>query len=110
MLGVVLVGRALLRRRLRELGRERRGLVGPGLDQLVLRDAAPRVARDARIEDLIKEGQELLVQVTKEPIGTKGARITSYVTLPGRFLVLDASLAPEALAAAVRDRVEPLLA
>ncbi len=53
-----------------------------------IRDAAPKVNRDARIEDLITEGQELLVQVTKDPIGTKGARITSYVTLPGRFLVL----------------------
>src|SRR5881628_3696751 len=53
-----------------------------------IRDAAPRVSREAKIEDLLKEGQELLVQVTKEPIGTKGARITSYVTLPGRFLVL----------------------
>jgi len=53
-----------------------------------IRDAAPKVTREAKIEELIKEGQELLVQVTKEPIGTKGARITSYVTLPGRFLVL----------------------
>ncbi len=39
------------------------------------------------IEDLLKEGQELLVQVSKEPIGTKGARITSHVSLPGRHLV-----------------------
>jgi ribonuclease G len=39
------------------------------------------------IEDLIREGQELLVQVTKDPIGTKGARISSYITLPGRLLV-----------------------
>jgi ribonuclease G len=53
-----------------------------------IRNAAPKVSRGAKIEDLIKEGQELLVQVTKEPIGTKGSRITSYVTLPGRFLVL----------------------
>jgi ribonuclease G len=53
-----------------------------------IRDAAPKVNREAKIEELLKEGQELLVQVTKEPIGTKGARITSYVTLPGRFLVL----------------------
>ena len=37
------------------------------------------------IEDLIQEGQELLVQVSKDPIGTKGARVTSYVTLPGRY-------------------------
>ncbi len=39
------------------------------------------------IEDLLKEGQELLVQVSKEPIGTKGARITSHISLPGRHLV-----------------------
>src|SRR5690348_7446168 len=41
----------------------------------------------ARIEDLLKEGQEILVQVVKEPLGTKGARLTSHVTMPGRFLV-----------------------
>ena len=43
--------------------------------------------RGARIEDLVKEGQEVLVQVAKGPIGTKGARVTSYVSLPGRNLV-----------------------
>jgi ribonuclease G len=60
------------------------------------RRSAPRVesraqARDDRpepkIEDLLKEGQEVLVQVVKEPLGTKGARLTSHVTMPGRFLV-----------------------
>src|SRR5438876_2002794 len=40
-----------------------------------------------RIEDLLKEGQEILVQVVKEPLGTKGARLTSHVTMAGRFLV-----------------------
>ncbi len=53
--------------------------------------ARPKPARpepvDARIEDLLKEGQEILVQIAKEPLGTKGARLTSHVTLPGRFLV-----------------------
>jgi len=44
--------------------------------------------RDRKIEDLITEGQEILVQVAKSPLGTKGARITSHVSLPGRFLVL----------------------
>jgi ribonuclease G len=39
------------------------------------------------IQDRVHEGQELLVQVAKEPIGTKGARITSYISLPGRHLV-----------------------
>src|SRR5512136_851983 len=41
----------------------------------------------ARIEDLLKEGQEIAVQVTKEPISTKGARVTRYISLPGRHLV-----------------------
>src|SRR3990167_1696583 len=40
-----------------------------------------------KIEDLLKEGQEILVQVVKEPLGTKGARLTSHVTMAGRFLV-----------------------
>jgi len=39
------------------------------------------------IEELITENQELMVQIVKSPIGTKGARVTNYITLPGRFLV-----------------------
>ena len=45
-------------------------------------------ARDARIEQLLKTGQTILCQVTKNPIGTKGARLTQEVSLPGRFVVL----------------------
>jgi ribonuclease G len=48
----------------------------------------PRGYSEERIEERLQEGQELLVQVAKEPIGTKGARITTHVTLPGRNLVL----------------------
>ncbi|MCI0469607.1 MAG: Rne/Rng family ribonuclease [Nitrospirae bacterium] len=40
------------------------------------------------IGDLIQEGQEILVQVSKDPIGAKGAKVTSYITLPGRYIVL----------------------
>ena len=40
------------------------------------------------ITDLVKQGQELVVQIAKEPIGTKGARVTTQLTLPGRLLVL----------------------
>jgi Rne/Rng family ribonuclease len=39
------------------------------------------------IADLLKEGQEIIVQIAKEPLGQKGARITSHIALPGRFLV-----------------------
>ena len=59
--------------------------------------AAPRERRQPRqrgsgndralIADLLRQGQEILVQVAKEPIGKKGARITSHVALPGRYLV-----------------------
>src|SRR5512147_38644 len=41
-----------------------------------------------QIEDLLKEGQEILVQVSKEPISTKGARVTTYISIPGRYLVM----------------------
>jgi len=40
------------------------------------------------IRDILKEGQEVVVQVSKEPIGNKGPRVTRHLTLPGRFMVL----------------------
>jgi Rne/Rng family ribonuclease len=51
--------------------------------------SAPRRdnAQVPQISDLLKEGQEVLIQIAKEPIGKKGARITSHIALPGRFLV-----------------------
>ena len=44
--------------------------------------------KDLHIQDVVKKGQELLVQVVKEASGSKGASITTYLSLPGRFLVL----------------------
>ncbi len=46
-----------------------------------------RLSRKTPIADVLKEGQSVVVQVSKEPIGTKGARVTSHVALPGRFVV-----------------------
>ena len=43
--------------------------------------------KPARIEELLKVGQEVLVQVSKDPIGTKGARLTCHISIPGRHLV-----------------------
>jgi len=43
--------------------------------------------KNTKIQDMLKEGREILVQAAKEPIGTKGARLTSFVSLPGRYLV-----------------------
>src|SRR6187397_1878044 len=51
------------------------------------RDKESQAKPHAKIEELLKEGQEILVQVVKEPLGTKGARLTSHVTMPGWFLV-----------------------
>ncbi len=44
--------------------------------------------RRSRIEEVVKIGQELLVQIVKEPFGTKGARLTTHISLPGRYMVL----------------------
>ncbi|HET9705782.1 MAG TPA: Rne/Rng family ribonuclease [Vicinamibacterales bacterium] len=60
----------------------RRGRDGRGRDREE-KDRGP----EPKIEELLKEGQDIIVQVAKEPLGTKGARLTCHVTLPGRFLV-----------------------
>jgi ribonuclease G len=46
-----------------------------------------RVTRKTPIRDVLKEGQQIVVQVSKGPISTKGARVTSHVSLPGRYAV-----------------------
>src|SRR3954463_10025531 len=77
-------GRVERRGRDRSGGRgERETSAGSGASRGQAREDRPQ----AKIEDLLKEGQEILVQVVKEPLGTKGARLTSHVTMPGRFLV-----------------------
>ncbi|HTW22247.1 MAG TPA: Rne/Rng family ribonuclease [Candidatus Baltobacteraceae bacterium] len=47
----------------------------------------PQTRRPQLIADLLKQGQEIIVQIAKEPLGKKGARITSHIALPGRYLV-----------------------
>ncbi len=51
------------------------------------RGSPRRDRQQPTITDLLREGQEILVQIAKEPIAKKGARITSHIALPGRFLV-----------------------
>jgi ribonuclease G len=46
-----------------------------------------KARREVPIQDVIRQGQDVLVQVTKEPIGTKGPRLTTQISMPGRFLV-----------------------
>jgi ribonuclease G len=47
----------------------------------------PRRQAVAPIEEMLRKGQEILVQVSKESLGTKGARVTSFVSIPGRYIV-----------------------
>ncbi len=59
---------------------------GRGDMRQVIRPAMPSIT------DLLKEGQEIIVQIAKEPIAQKGARITSHIALPGRYVVFMPSL------------------
>ena len=61
---------------------------------------------DCHIEDVLTEGQEIMVQVSKAPIGTKGARVTCHVSLPGRFLVLMPSSDHIGISRRVEDETE----
>jgi len=58
------------------------------------------------IRQLIREGDEVLVQVVKDPIGTKGARLTTFITLPSRFLVLLPSGTAVGISARIEDGAE----
>lgn len=60
----------------------------PGREDPEGEEGSPRAGRRPTIKELVRTGQDILVQVAKEPIGTKGARVTRNITLPGRFLVL----------------------
>lgn len=51
-------------------------------------EAKRKKTHSIQIEDLLQEGQDVIVQVSKEPISTKGARVTTYISIPGRYLVL----------------------
>lgn len=67
-----------------DIGRGRNGVLYAGE---VNWDAAGLDGQPKRIEHALKSGEAVLVQVTKDPLGHKGARLTSQVSLPGRFLV-----------------------
>lgn len=62
--------------------------------------------RRRKIKELIRPGQELMVQVTKGPRGTKGARVTTRIALPGRYLVLMPEAANVGVSRKIEDRSE----
>lgn len=65
-------------------------------------DSSVEVRRDEGITRLLREGQVLLVQVIKDPLGTKGARLTTHITIPSRYLVF----MPEAGNIGVSQKIE----
>jgi ribonuclease G len=67
-----------------EIGLEKNGFLY--VDEIVVPELEGR-RQGRRIQDLISRGQELLVQAVKDPMGTKGARLTTEISLPGRFVV-----------------------
>ena len=84
-------GRRNSRRRGRDRGRSggrEQGRREPRKDNRPRPSLTPgRLSKSTPIREVVKEGQEIIVQVTKEPIGTKGARCSSHVSLPGRYVV-----------------------
>src|SRR5436305_6692502 len=97
-----IVGDIILGRVQRVLPAMQAAFVNVGLDRagfLAAREARPRTAifrddpytdedRQLRISDFVREGEDILVQVVKDPISEKGARLSANVTLAGRLLIL----------------------
>jgi ribonuclease G len=65
-----------------------------------------RIYNNIPIEDRLQEGQDILVQVAKEPIGSKGARITTHITLPGRNLVFMPTMDHIGVSRRIEDETE----
>jgi len=69
--------------------------------------AKPQRRKDnTPIQDLLQKGQEVVVQVTKEPIGTKGLSVTTYVSIPGRFLVVMPGVTHYGVSRKISDEAE----
>lgn len=79
----------------------------PAADDANGDESAPRPKRVLRpIQDRLTRGDELLMQVSKEPIGTKGARVTAHISLPGRFLVYMPSTRHVGISRRIEDGAE----
>ena len=77
--------------------------------EIEVEEAEPRERREippVPIQDLLRKGQEILVQVSKESLGTKGARVTSFVSLPGRSLVYMPQVNHVGVSRRIRDGIE----
>src|SRR3989338_11067967 len=77
-------------------------------DEIFENEEEVSISKDSslQIEDLLKKGQEILVQVSREPIGSKGPRLTSYITLPGRYLVFMPTVNHMGISRRIEDKGE----
>src|SRR5258707_5581657 len=115
-----IVGDIILGRVQRVLPAMQAAFVNAGLDRagfLAAREARPRTAifrddpytdedRQLRISDFVREGEEIMVQVVKDPIAEKGARLSANITIPGRLLILVANSPGVALSRRIEDETE----
>lgn len=115
-----LVGDILLGRVQRVLPAMQAAFINVGLERagfLAAREARPRTAlfrddpyteedRKLQIGDYVREGAEILVQVVKDPIGDKGARLSANITIAGRLLILVANSPGVALSRRIEDEAE----
>src|SRR5215831_14039969 len=115
-----LVGDIILGRVQRVLPAMQAAFVNVGLERagfLAAREARPRTAifrddpyteedRRLNISEFVREGEEILVQVVKDPIGDKGARLSANITVPGRLLILVANSPGVALSRRIEDEAE----
>jgi ribonuclease G len=87
-----------------DIGFERAGFLGLREAKILARDGG----EDAGISDCVREGDALLVQVIKDPIGDKGARLSAGVTLPGRLVVMTPGQAGIAVSRRIEDETQRL--
>ena len=79
---------------------------------LYIREVLPKMLseddpiEDVTINDLLKKGQEILIQIVKEPTPTKGARVTTHLTLAGRYLVLMPTVSYIGISRRIEDEAE----
>jgi ribonuclease G len=118
--GRSLVGDIILGRVQRVLPAMQAAFVTIGLERagfLAAREARPRTAifrdepyteeeRNLKIADYAREGEDILVQIVKDPINDKGARLSANVTIPGRYLILVANSPGVALSRRIEDEAE----
>lgn len=71
-----------------------------------LEDLHTEGRRNETITQLLREGQEILVQVIKDPLGTKGARLTTHITIPSRYLVFMPDVSNVGVSQKIEDEVE----